>query len=166
MNSVKFSDQPFKPNEEISFLSNFFETKIKYKNSTFTNVEHAYQTCMCEKPLDTDKLIAADSRKKLKIVGRFIERCSDWNDAKKSELMGKILKKKFNKPRLKKMLLETGNAEIIYINYWHDTFWGVCTCSTHNRTGQNILGKLLMKVRLQHRHFEQYFHVLRGADKI
>lgn len=102
--------------------------------------------------------------KKLKIVGRFIEHNPDWDDAKKTELMGKILKKKFNKLKLKKMLLETGKAEIIYINYWHDTFWGVCVCSTHKRTGQNILGGLLAKIRLQHRHFERYFHVLREVD--
>lgn len=164
MVSIKFSYQPFEPNEEISFLSNFFETKIKYKNRTFTNVEQAYQTCMCEKSLDTVKLLAADSRKKLKIVGRFIEHNPDWNDVKKTELMGKILKKKFNKPNLKRMLLGTDNAEIIYINYWHDTFWGVCVCSTHKRTGRNILGKLLARTRLQYRHFEQYFHVLREAD--
>lgn len=94
MNLIKFSDQPFKPNDKISFLSNFFETKIKYKNSTFTSAEHAYQTCMCEKSFDTDKLITADSRKKLKIVGRFLDSKSDWNDAKKTELMEKILKKK------------------------------------------------------------------------
>lgn len=64
MSSIKFSDQPFEPNEEISFLSNFFETKIKYKNNTFKNVEQAYQTYLSEKSFDTDKLIAADSRKK------------------------------------------------------------------------------------------------------
>ena len=49
---------------------------------------------------------------------------------------------KFNIPELKQKLLETGNTELVEGNTWGDTFWGV-----YNVEGENILGRLLMKVR-------------------
>jgi len=45
-------------------------------------------------------------------------------------------------PLLTRALMETGNAELIEGNNWEDIFWGVC-----NGTGENNLGKLLMKLR-------------------
>lgn len=49
---------------------------------------------------------------------------------------------------LKKKLLETGDAELIEGNYWHDNTWGQCYCPRcKNKIGENHLGKLLMKIR-------------------
>lgn len=45
-------------------------------------------------------------------------------------------------PFLTRALMATGNAELVEGNTWNDTFWGIC-----NGTGENHLGKLLMKVR-------------------
>ena len=56
--------------------------------------------------------------------------------------MYQILKSKFQNPELSKLLLETGDCELIEGNTWGDQFWGVC-----KGVGENNLGKLLMKVR-------------------
>lgn len=57
--------------------------------------------------------------------------------------MESLLRQKFNKNTfLGKRLIETKDIELIEGNTWGDTFWGVC-----NGRGQNILGKLLMKIR-------------------
>ncbi len=40
------------------------------------------------------------------------------------------------------MLVMTGVEELVEINTWNDTFWGVC-----NSEGSNFLGEILMKVR-------------------
>ncbi len=43
---------------------------------------------------------------------------------------------------LAQKLINTGDAELIEKNYWHDYFWGEC-----NGKGENWLGKILMQIR-------------------
>ena len=45
------------------------------------------------------------------------------------------------------MLLSTGDVAIIEGNYWHDNFYGQCTCEKCAGKGKNKLGKLLMDIR-------------------
>jgi predicted NAD-dependent protein-ADP-ribosyltransferase YbiA (DUF1768 family) len=52
------------------------------------------------------------------------------------------LREKFKDEKLKEMLLQTGEEELVESNTWGDIYWGVC-----NGKGQNNLGKLLMKIR-------------------
>jgi predicted NAD-dependent protein-ADP-ribosyltransferase YbiA (DUF1768 family) len=46
-----------------------------------------------------------------------------------------------------RIFLLTADLEIVENNYWHDNFWGSCTCSRCGRKGENNLGKILMSVR-------------------
>lgn len=160
MDLIQFSDHPFKDDDKISFLSNFYETEIRYKNISFNCAEQAYQVYKSEKESDMNKIITAKTRKELKIASKFIKHRPNWNNTKKIEIMEKILKKKFNNLKLKKELLETGDSDLVYINYNHDVFWGVCTCSTHKRRGQNELGKIIMKLRSQHEYLNKCFLAL------
>lgn len=162
MNTIKFSDQPF-GTEELSFLSNFYLTQLNHRNVKCSSAEQLYHVYRCANPSDTQKILNAHSRKDLLSVCKFIESRPGW-DERKTKVMEKILKKKFNKQRLRKKLLETGDAELIFINYWHDTFYGVCTCTTHKRTGQNMLGTLLMKIRSQLEHLDNQFSFLTIAN--
>jgi predicted NAD-dependent protein-ADP-ribosyltransferase YbiA (DUF1768 family) len=58
------------------------------------------------------------------------------------------LRLKFQDPKLRAMLLATGNEELIEGNTWHDNTWGDCSCDAcKDIEGKNMLGKLLMKVR-------------------
>lgn len=71
--------------------------------------------------------------------------------------MENLISIKFQDEKLQDKLLQTGNRLIIECNYYCDTYWGVCKCSRHKKeevfeplkygTGQNKLGKILMKIR-------------------
>lgn len=66
----------------------------------------------------------------------------DWN-TKKLQVMKMTLMAKFEQNAdLKKLLLSTGNSVLVEDSP-KDYFWGV----GKNKTGQNMLGKLLMEVK-------------------
>lgn len=66
----------------------------------------------------------------------------DWEEIKIS-VMEALLRQKFCDARtgLGRMLVDTGDQDIVEGNSWGDRFWGV------DGTGKNILGKLLMHIR-------------------
>ncbi|MCU0438080.1 MAG: NADAR family protein [Raineya sp.] len=70
----------------------------------------------------------------------------DWESIKTLK-MKLILTKKFQNPTLKILLQETQNKYLEETNHWKDIFWGVC-----NGIGENMLGKILMKIRQENRH--------------
>lgn len=74
------------------------------------------------------------------------------------QIMEDLVRFKFKEdPILLGLLLQTGDAELVEGNNWHDTFWGICNgrckkqCTfsgcLHEPEGENQLGKILMKVR-------------------
>lgn len=132
--------------DEYFFLSNFYLTDIRYKNHIYASAEHLYQTAKCLKRTDREKIRNAITPKSAKILGRFVTMRPHW-DVNKLRIMESVLRAKFRRAKLRKLLQETGKTELIEQNYWHDTYWGVCCCSKHQRTGLNMLGKLLMKIR-------------------
>lgn len=77
-----------------------------------------------------------------KRLGRRVKLRDDWEEVKEL-VMYEICYHKFNQnPDIKRMLLNTGDAELIEGNTWGDCIWGVC-----NGVGNNLLGKILMRVR-------------------
>ena len=57
------------------------------------------------------------------------------------------VREKFKDIKLVEMLLETGDLELIEGNDWHDVYYGKCSCHKCNVSGENYLGKILMKIR-------------------
>lgn len=134
---------------EESFLSNFYLLDVKHRGRAYKTAEHLFQIAKCAKESDAEKIRNAPTAKIAKILGRFVEVRSDWEE-KKVQIMENILRIKFQKKsKLRRLLHETGNVQLTHLNYWHDTFWGACACSQHKRTGQNMLGALLMKIRAE-----------------
>ena len=150
---------------ETRFLSNFYPYKTKtgekyphqvhviYDDIEFDCVENAYQAA---KLIDKDEQLAFSKMtpyETKEIMDSYTKEIrTDWNEIKLS-IMEDLVRQKFtNSPALATMLLQTHNALLIEGNTWDDTFWGVC-----NGTGQNNLGKILMKVRssLQRKNFQQ-----------
>ena len=78
-----------------------------------------------------------------KRIGRKVSLRPDWEDVKIPIMLG-LLITKFYDARLRAMLLETGDAELVEGNYWNDRFWGV---DIRTGRGENHLGQLLMTVR-------------------
>ena len=130
---------------EFAFLSNFHPSPIKYRDLDFPTAEHAYQ--YEKNPMDPYARKIRMERNLLtpgmaKRIGRKIETSSTWGHNKIHFMFYIVLMKFQQNPALKKLLLATGDQELVEGNDWGDTFWGVC-----NGEGRNELGKILMDVR-------------------
>ena len=139
------------------FLSNFYPVVIEHQGIKYPSVEHFYVAMKVNDqqlingvyytPGDFREMIASiPDPGKIKRIGRAAKIRSDWDD-RKLKVMEYGVWQKFSKNEdLKSLLLSTDNEELIEGNYWHDVFWGVCSCSKCNK-GENNLGKLLMDVK-------------------
>lgn len=124
------------------FLSNFYDAEIELDDETYRSVEHAYQAAKFPQskraPFRKEGLRAAQAKALGKGKGG-----PGW-PRKSLPVMLELLRQKFHQPVFRKMLLDTGESELIEGNWWGDTFFGVC-----EGIGENHLGKLLMQVRTE-----------------
>lgn len=104
---------------EFSFLSNFYESPVKYRGHIFGSAEAAFQAQKCQ---DTSliKSFCGLSPSESKRKGRHVTLRKDWEEVKNG-IMYDIVLSKFSQ---------------------NETFWGVC-----NGVGENKLGHILMEVR-------------------
>jgi ribA/ribD-fused uncharacterized protein len=132
------------------FLSNFWPAEVTWQNITFPSVEVAYQAIKSANPADLDSFVgltAAEAKRK----GKTITLRPRWDDLKLF-VMGYLVMQKFSKyPELKRLLIGTGERQLIEANAWKDKYWG----SYHRFEngawfcygGQNHLGRILMDTR-------------------
>jgi len=128
---------------DYKFLSNFHYHKFKFEGATYRTAEHCFQA---QKPRHRSEVVAikgAHSPAAAKRMGRKCSIREDW-DLIRVNIMERIVRAKFQDPGMAKLLLATGEAELIEGNSWYDTFWGM---SGRPMRGSNHLGKILMKVR-------------------
>ena len=135
---------------QYDFLSNFYETKILYNGLTYENAEAAFQA---QKTLDIEeqKSFTNIPPNIAKRKGRKVQLRLDW-ELVKDKIMEEICFAKFNQNKeLKEKLLNTNNEMLIEGNYWHDNYWGICTCEKCQKENKgkngNHLGMILMKIR-------------------
>lgn len=119
-----------------AFLSNFWPGD---KSSN----EHYFQAHKTLDPELRAHILSQSTPTKAKYAGRAVTLRPDWEEVK-ILVMEKGLCIKFQVPVLKVKLIATYPQELIEGNYWGDEIWGV---NLKNGKGQNLLGKLLMKVR-------------------
>lgn len=131
---------------QYAFLSNFYLCTVYFEGVGYPSVEHAYQAA---KTTDIKtRLWIRDSPAPgiAKRRGRQIPLREDWGRFNepgiRDEIMRQLVREKFRSSRLRNMLLDTGEAELIEGNWWNDFYWGVC-----DGKGENMLGKILMEVR-------------------
>jgi len=134
------------------FLSNFYLMAIVYEGMKFDSVEHAYQAAKTVIPEEREMIRRCVKPGGAKRLGRSVTLRPGW-DRLRIEVMTKLLMQKFSDQHLRRLLLDTGDAELIEGNDWNDTFWGVC-----RGKGKNNLGKLLMMVRSKVAQFEECPH--------
>lgn len=133
--------------ESHRFLSNFWWAKVKLDGIIYPSTEHAYQAAKTLVPAERDKIRLAKSFNEAKHLGYSVTLRPNW-DKMKNEIMFDLVLQKFrNYPLLRASLLQTGDAELIEGNTWHDIYWGVCNCPDHKGVGENHLGKILMAAR-------------------
>lgn len=125
------------------FLSNFYYHKFKFEGATYRTAEHAFQAQKTTVRSQVVAIKGANSPAAAKRMGRKCSMREDW-DLIKVNVMERIVRAKFQDKDMAKLLLATGDAELIEGNTWYDTFWGM---SGRPMRGSNHLGKILMKVR-------------------
>ncbi len=133
------------------FLSNFSESTFTFEGFRYPTVEHAYQE---RKTLDINQREVIRNAPNAPLaagIGRSKSTTlrSDWYSIK-GKIMAELVYEKFKQnPESAKMLIETGDAILIEGNYWHDNYFGICSCVECHEGDQplNILGEILMDVR-------------------
>lgn len=124
------------------FLSNFYPESFEWNGRTYPSSEHAYQAAKATLPAHHDWVASAPTPALAKRAGRIIPCRKDWEQVK-VKTMASILRAKFAPGTECAALLDaTGTAQLVEGNTWGDQFWGVC-----RGTGQNFLGRILMKIR-------------------
>ena len=132
-----------------SFLSNFHPSPIFYDGLIFPTNEHFFAAMKSEHRSDWVKVASAGTPALAKRAGRNVILRPNW-DLIRVKVMLYGLRLKFMQKGLVEQLLATGDADLIEGNWWHDNFWGSCSC--HNcigTPGSNMLGKLLVQVRYE-----------------
>ena len=128
---------------EYRWLSNFWPVTIQYEGITYPSIEHFY---VAMKTTDIElrrEISELESAGRAKRFGRKIDIRPDWDDIK-IQIMEFGLRQKYSQEPFKSKLLSTVGLDIQEGNTWGDTFWGV---DLNTGEGQNILGKLIMKIR-------------------
>jgi ribA/ribD-fused uncharacterized protein len=139
-------------------LSNFEKCYIKYKGHLFATTEQAF---MWEKAVffndheSASKILKEENPAKAKKLGREVK---NFDDSKWSEVCYEIMykinyEKYFQNTRLKNILLQTENKQLIEANP-RDFRWS-CGLEANDPNieneedwpGENLLGKVLMQVR-------------------
>lgn len=126
--------------ENYFFLSMMCPCDMFYEDIKFSCAESLYHALKSGNHDDLIKYSKLDGYK-AKEESHTITCRYNWN-AIKVEVMYVINKSKFELPLFKEALLDTGTRELIHENTHGDTFWGTC-----NGVGENMLGKILMKIR-------------------
>jgi len=128
---------------KYKFLSNFFmlDQWIEFDGLRYPSVEHAFHASKTLNVNQRKYISGLLTPGEAKRQGRKLKLRPDW-ELVKLDIMEELVRKKFQDPKLRTWLLETGSMELIEGNTWHDQFWGV-----YKGKGENHLGKILMKIR-------------------
>lgn len=132
---------------EVFPLDNFSPFGLIMNDLFFPTSEHAFQYL---KFIDTNEEIADRIRKALspddarRIAHENKKyRPSNWSDLKYSKMEEVLRLKVDQNPRVKEVLLNTGNLLIAECCIDEDTDWGI----DNNNQGDNHLGTIWMKIR-------------------
>jgi ribA/ribD-fused uncharacterized protein len=137
--------------DDYQFLSNFYDCPVTYAGVVYQNSESAYQAAKFVTDVRHQfvKLSGAEAKSLARTYKGFVR--ADWKDINLG-IMAEIVHAKFTQNKdLRIKLLNTYPQQLTEGNWWHDTFWGVCTGKCRQPhpepTGLNWLGRMLMAER-------------------
>jgi ribA/ribD-fused uncharacterized protein len=126
-------------------FNNFSPHAIEFRGKIYPTSEHAYQAAKCTDPQGQEEIRQARSPLLAKQLANETYRAAkdpDW-DSKKVAINEEILRAKLSQhPEAQEALKESGNEDIVEDSPT-DYFWGAGA----DGSGQNMLGKLWMKLR-------------------
>lgn len=129
---------------EYAFLSNFYPADVVLDGVLYPSVEHAFQAAKTLDPAERRAIQHARTPAEARRMGRRVNLRPDW-EVVRCDVMYDLVRQKFRRHSgLARRLLATGQEELVELNTWGDTFWGVC-----GSRGENRLGKILMAVRAE-----------------
>ena len=132
---------------EIDWMHNNYPVDIKVGGLVYPTVEHAYQAAKFD-DLNIKQKIAdlpASKVKKAKDIGRKTKRINpEWDHIKATVMKMLIRQKFFSREDLGLLLINTGNAAIVFKSN-SDIFWG--RTGTDEYCGDNVLGEILEEIR-------------------
>lgn len=131
--------------EQYGAFSNFTPTPITIDGRVWPTVEHFYQAMKSPYLIDQENIRMAKTPGMAKRLGQKCIMRDEWELVKMAVMTEAVFTKFSTYPELKKLLLETGDAEI-YEDSPFDKIWGTGVKGGIGE-GQNLLGKVLMHVR-------------------
>jgi ribA/ribD-fused uncharacterized protein len=134
---------------EYAFLSNFWPSPVVFNSQEWPTVEHAFQASKTFDEGERELIRNAPTPREAKELGRKVLNLRPAWEEQKADIMLELLRLKFSQNKaLRDRLLATGNAVLIEGNTRHDNTWGDCRCDRcRDIHGENLLGRLLMRVR-------------------
>lgn len=123
-------------------FSNFSAHPITVNGKSYLTTEHYYQACKIADDAGHEVVRTAATPKAAKNLARCLEMKDGWDEVKYQVMVETLTHKANQYPEIKKLLLETGDQEIIEDSP-KDPIWGV----GKDGKGTNLLGKAWMQVR-------------------
>lgn len=128
------------------FLSNFYRVSVTLDGIEYPTAEHAFQAQKTLLRGEREHIAQLKAPSDAKSYGRKLTLREDWEQIKIFTMLRVVLVKFGSHKPLLLQLLATGANELEEGNNWGDKFWG-----TVDGKGKNVLGKILMEVRLMFR---------------
>jgi ribA/ribD-fused uncharacterized protein len=126
-------------------FNNFSAHAIEFRGKLYPTCEHAYQAAKCTDPQGQEAIRNARSPLEAKRLANETYKAArdpDWGN-KKVAVVEEVLRAKLAQHlEAKEALRESGNEDIVEDSPT-DYFWGIGA----DGSGQNVLGKLWMKLR-------------------
>ncbi|WP_081687378.1 NADAR family protein [Glycomyces tenuis] len=130
---------------EYYVFNNFSAHAIEFRGKLYPTSEHAYQAAKCTDPVGQEAIRNSRSPGQAKTLANETYKAAkdlDW-DRKKVIVLEEILRTKLAQhPEAQEALKKSGDEEIVEDSPT-DYFWG----EGADGSGQNMLGKLWMKLR-------------------
>lgn len=137
--------------QEFYVLSNFSAFALQWKGVHFPTLEHAYHwekfpgVLIGRANIAREIRMAPSAHEAFQIAQREkLFRRDDWDEVKVEIMLDLLRHKVAQHEYVHRKLMQTGERELVE-NSWRDDFWGWGP----NKDGQNMLGKLWMKVRAE-----------------
>lgn len=163
------------PEEENGYLSNWYLSDFTVEGITFSSMEQymMYKKAMLFQDRETaGKILQTDDVAEIKALGRGVRNFADqiWTKSREEIVYKGILEKFRQNPGLSARLEETGE-DVIAECAVKDRIWGIgLSMKDEDRfcmdrwKGQNLLGKILMRVREETRHQGKVLQALQNAE--
>lgn len=129
-----------------AFLSNF--SYVAHGVYGYPTNEHFFMAMKSKDPEYRALVKVAPTPGNAKKMGSQVQLREDWEEIKDEVMLAGLRVKFWPTTLLAALLLGTDDLVLKEGNWWHDQYWGDCSCPTHKNTpGENKLGILLMQVR-------------------